>query len=179
MNNHSYFSVKEMGKISIFAALTSILAYIIIPLPFSPVPVSGQTLGVMMAGLFLKPGAAVASQIVYIAMGIIGLPVFSGGRAGLGILFGPTGGYLWGFILGAYIIARLINYTDENDIYKNFLILFTGGLLIIHLLGLIQYTIITDVSIKQAFITSLLPFIPGDIFKIILVLFLNNKLKKN
>ena len=171
-----YFSIKEMGRIALFAALISILAFVIIPLPFSPVPVSGQSLGVMLAGLFLKPKAAVMSILIYILMGVIGIPVFSGGTSGPGILLGPTGGYIWGFIIGAYLISRQIRIDTNYSIFFQIIALITGGLIIIYITGTWQYMLVTGTDFSQAVTATVIPFIPGDILKVLVALLIKNKL---
>jgi len=169
------FNIKEMARIALFAALISMLALVIIPLPFSPVPVSGQSLGVMLAGLFLKPKAAVMSILIYIFMGVIGLPVFSGGTSGPGILLGPTGGYIWGFVIGVYLISLLIGKNTYDTIFWQIAALITGGIIIIYVLGLIQYMIVTGTNFYQALTAAVIPFLPGDIFKVIIALIIKRK----
>jgi len=91
---------------SLFSTLTALGAYISIPI--SHVPITLQTFFVYLAGAILGSKLALLSQIIYILIGIIGFPVFAYGKAGFGVLIGPTGGYLIGFIIGAYIIGRMI-----------------------------------------------------------------------
>ena len=87
---------RSLALAGMMAALTAVLAYIRIPLPFSPVPVSAQTLAVMFAGALLGARLGAFSQLVYVLMGAVGLPVFAGGQGGPAVLAGPTGGYLIG-----------------------------------------------------------------------------------
>jgi biotin transport system substrate-specific component len=82
-------------------------AYIQFPLPFSPVPVTAQTMAVLACGLFLGPTAGALTVLAYLAEGAMGLPVFAGGTAGLARIFGPTGGYLAGFVLAAFAVGLL------------------------------------------------------------------------
>jgi biotin transport system substrate-specific component len=89
---------------SMFGSLTAIGAYIMIPLP--PVPITFQTLFLNLAGALLGGYLGALSQVVYILLGVIGLPVFAGGKAGLGVLLGPTGGYLFGFVLAALVVGK-------------------------------------------------------------------------
>ena len=173
MDNSNY-SIQEMGRIAIFAAVTSVLAFITIPLPFSPVPVTGQTLGVMLAGVFLSGRNAFMSQVVYVLLGIAGLPVFSGGRSGIGILMGPTGGYIWGFILGAFVIGYFFN--KNLSLINKIGILIAGGVAVIYVCGLFQFIIVTDRSIIDAISLTMLPYLPGDVLKILITLFVSNKI---
>ena len=90
---------------SMFGALTAIGAFLSIPL--YPVPVTLQDLFMTLAGLLLGARLGSLSQIVYVLLGVVGLPVFAGGKAGLGVLLGPTGGYLLGFVAGALLSAAV------------------------------------------------------------------------
>ncbi|MFW6022431.1 MAG: biotin transporter BioY [Halanaerobiaceae bacterium] len=173
--SRSNFSVQDLTHIALFAAITAVLAFISIPLPFSPVPVSGQTLGVMLAGVFLGSKKAALSQFVYIILGGVGLPIFSGGSSGLGILIGPTGGYLWGFIIGAYVIGKLFEIKQDKGLIWKAFALFTGGLFVIYLTGFIQLMLVTDMSFSKAMSVGVLPFIPGGIFKIIVALIVSQR----
>lgn len=102
-------STKDIVFCSLFASLTAVFGYIRIPLPFSPVPITLQTLAVMLAGSLLPPKTAFLSMVVYILMRVAGLPVFALGPAGFGVLLGPTGGYIMSWPIAAYIIAFLLD----------------------------------------------------------------------
>ncbi|MBN1474770.1 MAG: biotin transporter BioY, partial [Syntrophaceae bacterium] len=88
-------SIRGIVYAALFGALTAAGAFIIIPLP--PVPITAQTFFLNVAAVLLGGPLAAASQFIYIMLGVVGMPVFAGGKAGLGVLFGPTGGYLIGF----------------------------------------------------------------------------------
>jgi len=95
----------EISLTSLFAVLTALGAYIIIPLPFTPVPITMQTFFVYLAAAILGSRLGTLSMVIYLCLGVAGLPVFHGGLAGFGVLGGPTGGYIFGFILGSYVIG--------------------------------------------------------------------------
>ena len=158
-------SLRGMVYASMFGALTAVGAYIVVPLP--PVPISLQTLFVNLAGALLGGYLGALSQVVYILLGVIGLPVFAGGKAGLGVLFGPTGGYLFGFVLAAFVVGKLIA-VQKNP--RLFWVVFSMlvGMVIIYVLGIIQLTFAARLSIQKAMVVGALPFIPGDIVKIVL-----------
>ena len=88
------FTTRDICQIGIFVVASAVLAQIAIPLPFSPVPISLGLLGAFLSGIFLRPKCALFAQLVYLALGGMGLPVFGHFTGGLGILVGPTGGYL-------------------------------------------------------------------------------------
>lgn len=169
------FKLKDMMYSSIFAALISVLGYVIIPLPFSLVPVTGQTLGIMLAGLLLGPLQAFLSVFIFILLGIAGVPVFSGGRSGIGVLAGPSGGYIVGFLVGAVVISLLCRKT--NNIWKLGGSAIVGGIIVVYLLGVSRLSFLTGMGLEKAIVTGALPFIPGDILKVIAATLLARRLK--
>lgn len=161
-------SVRDMVVVALFAALTTVLSLISIPLPFSPVPITGQTLGVMLAGALLGAKLGALSQIIYILLGAVGVPVFSGGQAGLSALVGPTGGYLFGFILGAYMIGKLLERRPRPSLPYLVATIAAGGMLGIYLVGVPWLAFVTGMTPSRALALGMVPFIPGDILKVIL-----------
>ena len=97
--------------------IIAISAQITINLPFSPVPITGQTLAVLLAGLILGKNLGAASVAAYLAQGAAGLPFFAGGKSGLATLFGPTGGYLFGFLAAVYIVGMLSELRFKRSLY--------------------------------------------------------------
>jgi biotin transport system substrate-specific component len=167
-------NIRQMTLVSLFAALTAAGAFISIPL--YPVPITLQNLFTLLAGMTLGSVLGGSSQIIYVLLGIIGLPVFAGFKAGMGVLFGPTGGYLFGFIIASYIIGKIIELKKEKDIFYYFL---AGGIgiIIIYISGITQLSLVTGIGIKKALMVGVFPFLPGDILKIIAASFIASKLK--
>jgi biotin transport system substrate-specific component len=167
-------NIRQMTLVSLFAALTAAGAFISIPL--YPVPITLQNLFTLLAGMTLGSVLGGASQIIYVLLGAIGLPVFAGFKAGIGVLFGPTGGYLFGFIITSYIIGKIIELKKEKDIIYYFL---AGGIgiIIIYISGITQLSLVTGIGIKKALMVGVFPFLPGDILKIIAASFIASKLK--
>jgi biotin transport system substrate-specific component len=167
-------NIRQMTLVSLFAALTAAGAFISIPL--YPVPITLQNLFTLLAGMTLGSVLGGSSQIIYVLLGIIGLPVFAGFKAGIGVLFGPTGGYLFGFIIASYIIGKIIELKKEKDIFYYFL---AGGIgiIIIYISGITQLSLVTGIGIKKALMVGVFPFLPGDILKIIAASFIASKLK--
>lgn len=156
----------------VFAAMTGVAAQIRIPLPFSPVPITGQTFAVLAAGVLLGRSYGGFSMASYVALGAAGVPWFNGGGAGLSYLAGPTGGYMLGFIAAAMIIGYL---TDKYPAARGFApmlgIMLAVNFLVIHGLGLawlgIFLTIIkgSTVTLPALFAMGTAPFIAGDVAK--------------
>lgn len=156
--------VRSMALVALFGGLIAALAFVSVPLPFSPVPVTGQTLGVMMAGLLLGPGLGAAAAGIYILLGFVGLPVFSGGAGGLSALAGPTGGYILGFAAGAWAVGASYRAL-RGRAAAAFWAAFIGGVLVVYGFGLPYLKWRLDLTWAKAFTVGALPFLPGDIFK--------------
>ncbi len=157
-------SLRGMIYASLFGAGTAAGAYLIIPLP--PVPITLQTLFLGLAGALLGARLGALSQVIYLLIGIIGLPVFAGGKAGLGVLVGPTGGYLFGFIAGAWVIGALVNLKKEPGFGWTVMGL-VAGTIVIYLFGVAQLSLVAKLSVGKAISVGVLPFLIGDAVKIL------------
>lgn len=160
---------------AMFGALTAIGSLVVIPL--QPLPITLQTLFTGLAGILFGGYTAALSQIIYVLLGVIGLPVFAGGKAGLGTLLGPSGGYLIGFIAGAYIIGRIVE-SNENPGLIRILVALVSGTLVIYILGTIQLAIVTKFSLVKSLMVGVVPFLPGDALKIAISAWLGIKLRR-
>ena len=170
----SKINIRQMTLASFFAALTAVGAFISIPI--YPVPLTLQTLFTLLAGMTLGSVMGALSQIIYVLLGVVGLPVFAGFKSGIGILLGPTGGFLFGFIISAYVIGKMIELKKEKNIFYYFLAGLSGTVLL-YIFGITQLSLVTGIGVKKAIILGMLPFLPGDILKIIAASFIANKLK--
>ena len=169
-------SVNSLTYSALFTALISVLSYITIPLPFSPVPITAQSLAVMTAAVILSTQETVLAIGTFLFLGIVGVPVFSGGRAGLGVIFGPSGGYLIGFLIGGVIINLLIKKRDK--FWQVLAAVIIGGIIVIHFMGFIWLSYATGMGLKEALLSGSLPFIPGDLFKAVLASYLGIRINK-
>jgi len=167
-------TIRGMIYASMFGAATAVGAFIIIPFPL--VPITLQTLFLNLASALLGAHLGGLSQIVYILLGIIGLPVFAGGKAGLGVLFGPTGGYLIGFIVAAYLIGKLIEIKEKPGFFWMALSM-VAGLIVIYFFGVIQLSFVANLSLTKAISVGVLPFLIGDAIKIIAAALIALKVK--
>ena len=165
---HEQTSVRPMIYASMFAAMTAIGAFIRVPIPVSPVPITLQVFFVLLAGLLLGSKWAGMSMIVYVMLGIIGFPVFSGGLSGIGVILGPTGGYLIGFIPGAFVTG-LVNETFGRSTLAAIGAMI-AGLATIYLLGVAQLSVVAGLSIPQSVVIGVLPFLIGDSIKLVAAL---------
>lgn len=145
--------------------LLALLARLSIPVPFSPVPITGQTFGILFLGAVLGSRIGTLSVVLYLAEGIIGLPVFAGGSMGFLYLFGPTGGYLIGFIPAVYVVGYLSEEGWTNKFTTTFMTMIIGTA-IIFVFG-ISWLAVTA-GIETALTIGLYPYLPGAAVKIIL-----------
>jgi biotin transport system substrate-specific component len=159
--------LKRTVYAALFAALIAAGAFIAIPI--GPVPIVLQNLFVLLAGLTLGPRFGVASVALYLLMGGFGFPVFAGGTGGIGRLFGPTGGYLFGFLPAVFVTALIserLNKTRTGDGVALFF-----GTAIVYGSGVPWLKLATGMAWDKAFMVGLYPFIPGDLVKICVAIF--------
>lgn len=153
----------EMTKMALMVAMNCVSAYIIIPLPFSLSPIALQTMIVNLTGYVLNAKQAFMTMLVYLLVGLAGVPVFTGGSAGPGKLFGPTGGYIIGFLFTAVFLAY---FRGEKYSFKRYALLgCVIGIPLIYVFGVVQLKLITGMDWDKAILTGALPFIPLDIVK--------------
>jgi biotin transport system substrate-specific component len=150
---------------SLFIAALSQLA---IPLPFTPVPLTGQTLAVLLIGAALGSKRGVAAVALYLAEGAAGLPFFAGGASGLAVLTGATAGYLVGFLAAAFVVGFLCERELDRKL-KTAVPVFLLGQLIIYIFGasFLHFAMPTLVTWKMAVTVGVVPFIAGDLLKIV------------
>jgi biotin transport system substrate-specific component len=167
-------STKGLVYASLFGALTAAGAFIVIPLP--PVPITAQTFFLNVAAILLGGPLGAVSQFIYVMLGVVGIPVFAGGKAGLGVIFGPTGGYLLGFIIAAFVIGMVDRMRKSAGIFWHIFSMLIG-MLIIYSLGSLQLAVVAKMSFHKALAAGVLPFLPGDIIKILLAAIISSQLK--
>ncbi len=153
----------EMTRLALLIAMNCVSAYMIIPLPFSLSPLALQTMIVNLVAFLLTPKQALITMFVYILIGLIGVPVFTGGTAGPAKMFGPTGGYIWGFMIAAALIAWLKGKTYSFKRYS--LVSICVGIPVIYIFGALQLKFLTQMNWEAVLLTGVLPFVPMDIVK--------------
>ncbi len=151
-----------------FGLLTALLAQIEIRLPYTPVPLTGQTFAVLLSGAVLGSRRAFASQALYLAAGAAGMPVFAGGASTLLHLLGPTGGFLWSFPFAAGLTGWLVERGASRRAWKLALTLILSDALIL-LSGALWLSGFFRVPFRQAALLGFYPFLIGDVLKVALV----------
>jgi biotin transport system substrate-specific component len=158
---------RDLALVVAGALLTAACAQISIPIPGDPVPLTGQTFAVMLCGAGLGANRGAASMLLYLGLGLIGLPVYSDGDSGFSVIWGATGGYLVGFVIAAYVMGRLAERQHDRTPLKA-LPLFAIGSVIIYAIGVPWLAVSADLSLIQAMDLGIVPFIPGAIIKALL-----------
>ena len=163
---------------ALMTAIICILAPLSIPIPISPVPITLTNL-VLCFGLFILPWKQLClSYIVYMLLGLCGLPVFSGFSGGLGKLAGPTGGYLIGFLFLILIGGFFMTLSDGQHQLLFALAGLVLGSLVMYLFGTLWLAFQMHLTFIQALFAGVIPYLPGDILKIVLALLLGPQLRK-
>jgi biotin transport system substrate-specific component len=148
----------------LFAALCAAGAFIALPIPGTPIPVVIQNLFVVLAGLLLGPLWGGASVLLFLALGALGFPVFSGGRGGFAHIAGPTGGYIIGYLVAAFFAGLVAR---KRGLFRSSLASILGFALILAL-GVLRLKLLKNVDWGKALAAGVLPFLPGDAVKAIL-----------
>ncbi|HEX2069192.1 MAG TPA: biotin transporter BioY [Actinomycetota bacterium] len=160
------------GAVAVVAGslLIAGLAQVSIRLPFTPVPITGQTLGVLLVGASLGPVLGTASVALYLLEGAIGLPFFAEGESGLSVLgaASATGGYLWGFVLAATLVGWLSRQGWDRSIRSSIGAMFIGEV-VIYLVGVPWLIGALDVPLAKGLELGLYPFVIGDTIKLLIV----------
>jgi biotin transport system substrate-specific component len=158
----------DVARIAVFAAIIAVLG---LPGSFTilgAVPITAQTLGVMLAGAILGPWLGAASVTVFVALTVVGLPLLAGGRGGIGVILAPSSGYLFGWILGAVVIGLIVHAGSRKPVaWRTFLGVVVGGILVVYAVGIPVQSIVTRLPLADTALTSLV-FLPGDVAKAII-----------
>lgn len=163
---HKKTDIYNLTKTALCVALLCVSSYFIIPLPFSPVVISLHTVMVNLIGLILKPKQAAVAMVTYLLMGLIGLPVLSAGTAGPGKLFGPTGGFYFGFLFAVVAISLLKG--AKNSLGRYILVTICVGIPIQHVCAIAMMCFHNGGNIGAAVTTVSLPFLVGDVAKCVM-----------
>lgn len=164
----------ELALVALFATLTAIGAFIEIPLPL--VPITLQTFFILLSGLILGSRLAALSLLCYLGMGSIGLPVFSGGQSGIGVIAGPTGGYLIGFLIAAFVVGLV---SERYEDIRMDVIAMGIGIVCIYIPGILQLMNFTGMGLERGLEVGIIPFIAGDIIKAALAVSIATRIRRS
>lgn len=159
------FDVTDLARVAVFAALVAALG---LPGSFSVfggVPITAQTFGVMLAGAILGPRLGALSVVALLTLTAAGLPLLAGGRGGISVFAGPSAGYLFGWIAGAFVIGLIVHAAGRRPaVWRTALAMLVGGILVVYAFGIPVQSLVTRLPLAETALTSLV-FIPGDLVK--------------
>lgn len=164
---------------SLFAAIIGALGLLPpIVTPFTPVPITAQTLGVMLAGSILGAKRGGLSLLLFVLLVTFGAPLLSGGRGGLGVLFGPSGGYIMAWPFAAFFIGFFVErFWKKLNIGLYIVFNVVGGILLVYAFGVTYLSWITETPWTKAMWAALI-FIPGDLVKVVVASLLARQLNR-
>ncbi len=165
---------RSAAFIGLSVALIAVSAWIVVPL--GPIPFTLQMLSVTLVMYLLPTRQAIIAIFVYVLLGALGVPVFSGMRGGLGVLMGPTGGFLVGYLIGVPLGAALLYFVKRRTTKKTIIFVaeIAAGLIFTafaYVFGCVQYSLLTGLEILPAFMVSCAPFIVPDVIKVVVGVF--------
>jgi biotin transport system substrate-specific component len=160
--------VTDLARVAVFAAIVVVLG---LPGGFAvlgSVPITAQTLGVMLAGAVLGPWLGALSVTVVLALTTIGFPLLAGGRGGIGVFLGPSAGFALGFIPGAIVIGLIVHACGRRPvIWRTSVGMIVGGIFAIYAVGIPVQSVVTRLPLGETALTSLV-FVPGDLIKAVI-----------
>lgn len=157
-------SARDTVLVSLFAALTAALGLLPpIPVPVIPVPVTAQTLGIMLSGCLIGPRRAGLAMLLLLALVALGLPLLSGGRGGLAVFVSPSAGYLIAWPIGAYVIGKIVSRFGVSAAIL-FVANCIGGIIVVYGFGIPVMAVVLDLPMTTAIVTGA-AFLPGDLAK--------------
>ena len=170
------WNVRYLALVGLMAAVIGVFGPLVLPLPFSPVPISLASFAVYFSAYVLGKRRGTLSCMIYLFIGLMGVPVFSGFSAGPGKLLGPTGGYLIGYLFMAWLCGLFAEKWPHKALLQ-----FVGmvlGTLACYVLGTIWLSFQADLSFQAALAAGVLPFIPGDLVKIIISMIVGKQIRR-
>lgn len=166
------FKTSDLTKIALFTAVIVVLSQISIPMPYG-VPMTLQSFIIPLTGVLLGKKSGTMSTILYVLLGLIGLPVFAGFSGGAAVVFGPTGGFILSFPIMAYIAGWFAERENLMYLYVGLVL----GAVVNYVAGFVVFHFVTGSSLSVAFTATVLPFIPTTIIKIIVIGLVSQKLR--
>ena len=174
-------SSKKMVFIAMYTAIICVTGFIAIPV--GPIPIVLQNVLALMAAGLLGLVHGIISVALFLLLGALGLPVFSGGNGGLAVLQGPTGGFLWGYLLGTIVLGLIVakpKIDEKSFAWKNILRMVVAsivGMIVLYIPGIIHFMVLTESSFAKTMAVCVTPFILFDFIKLCIIIPLVLKLR--
>ncbi|WP_100486540.1 biotin transporter BioY [Sporolactobacillus pectinivorans] len=170
---------KELVEIALFAAILGVLGFLpSIPLPFTPVPITLQNIGVLFAGMFLGVRAATSSMVLFVLLVIAGAPILGGGHGGAGAIFASvSGGFVLGWVAEAFVMSLILSLSKKTPLWLLIAAGLAGGVFVLYPIGTLWQAALMHISWWNAIAMSAV-FIPGDVVKTVFVALLALRLRE-
>lgn len=156
--------VKNSALVLGLTAFTAMCAQVAIPLPFTPVPLTLQTFAVLAGAAALGAERAVIAQVLYIVLAVAGVPVLAGGASGTDAVVGATGGYILGFVVSSFVVGRIAERGATKRVQST-TIAYIAGTAVVYALGVSWLSFVTNMSLRDAVVAGMAPFLIGDAIK--------------
>lgn len=174
---------RALTKTAICVALLCVSSYLAIPIPFTPILITAQTILVNLIALVLTPRQSFVAMLVYTALGLCGLPVFSGGMGGLSKFLGPTGGYVIGFLVMCPLVGWLKEKLKDRGVLRYAFLRYSLvtvliGMPVIYFFAALHMCLVMGMDVRAALMAAVVPFILGDALKSVAASYLGMVLNK-
>ena len=172
---------KSIVFVALFAAISAISGFLAVPVPGTPVPIVLQNMMVVLSGMLLGPVLGTFSTLLFVVAGILGLPILSGGTGGFAKLMSPTGGFIVGYVISSLVAGLILGrpvYGKKVSIVKTIVAAFTG-FVVMYIPGILHFMNIMDADLKESLMLCILPYLPGDLLKLILCVLLSVALRSS
>jgi len=151
-------------QISALTSITVLSAQVVVPLPFTPIPLTMQTFAILFGAAAIGPYKSLIAQFAYISLAALGFPVLAGNKGGIEAIFGATAGYLFAFLLASFVVGKIASKFSTKKFY-GVLVGYLVGSIIIYTLGATWLAFYSGQGFGYAFVNGVLPFLIGDVFK--------------
>ena len=156
--------VKNVTLVLGLTLFTALCAQVSVPLPFTPVPLTLQTFAVLAGAAALGAERSVIAQVIYVVLAVAGAPVLAGGASGMSSITGPTGGYIVGFVAASYVVGRIAERGATRQVVAT-VSSYVAGTAVIYVLGVSWLSYATHMSVRDAIVAGMIPFLIGDALK--------------
>lgn len=175
--NQSKLNTRQLALVGLMTSILCAMGPLSFTIPISPIPLSLGTLAIYFVSIVLGAKSGTVSVVLYILLGFAGLPVFTGFMGGPAKVFGPTGGYIWGYIFLALICGFSAEKLNRQPLLSFMGMLF--GTAVCYLFGTFWLSFQLSLSFLEALTLGVLPYLPGDLIKLLLATVMGNKLRRH
>ena len=167
--------------VALFAAISAVSGFLAVPVPGTPVPIVLQNMMVVLSGMLLGPVLGTASTFLFVFAGLLGLPILSGGTGGFAKLMSPTGGFIVGYVISSLVAGLVMGrpvYGKKASLIKTIGAALLG-FVVMYIPGVLHFMNIMDTGLKETLMLCVIPYLPGDLIKLIFCILLSAALRSS